>query len=187
MAKEVDWPLEPYRDYLRLLARLRLGSWLKAKVDPSDVVQETLLKAHEHRAQFRGQTEAEWQGFLRRILANTVANAVRRYTRGKRDQGLERSLETALEDSSARLEAWLAAEPSSSGEENRGDLLVRLAGALGQLSPDERTAIELRYLQEPRWPLPEIARHLERPSTKAVAGLLARGLEKLRAVLRHSP
>jgi RNA polymerase sigma-70 factor (ECF subfamily) len=183
-ANSPAWPLEPYREYLCLLARLRLSSLLQGRIEPSDVVQETMLKAHQHRDQFRGRTEAEWQAFLRQILSNTVVDAIRRFSRGKRNQAMERSLETALEDSSARLEAWLAEEAADSGD--RAELLVRLANALGQLSPDERSAIEWRYLQEPRRSLSDIARNLNRPSTKAVAGLLARALEKLRAVLRLS-
>jgi len=45
----------------------------------------------------------------------------------------------------------------------------------------------MRYLQDPPCPLPEIARELGRPTAKAVAGLLARGLEKLRGLLREQP
>jgi hypothetical protein len=45
----------------------------------------------------------------------------------------------------------------------------------------------MRYLQDPPCPLPEIARELGRPTAKAVAGLLARGLEKLRGLLREKP
>ena len=54
-----------------------------------------------------------------------------------------------------------------------------------ELSDDERTAVEMRYLQDPSCPLREIARALNRPTAKAVAGLLARGLEKLRGLLRE--
>jgi RNA polymerase sigma-70 factor (ECF subfamily) len=171
---------DDFRDYLLLLARLRLGPWLQGKLDASDVVQETLLKAHQKREQFRGRTPAEWAGFLRQTLANTLADAVRRYARGKRDVAQERSLEAALEESSARLEAWLAADQSSPSERvERQELLLRLAGALAELPPAQRTAVELRYLQEPPWSLADIARHLER-TEKAVAGLLCRGLEQLR-------
>jgi RNA polymerase sigma-70 factor (ECF subfamily) len=180
-----DRPLECYRDYLGLLARLRLSRWLRGKLDPSDLVQETLLRAHQHRDQFVGKTEAEWAAYLRRILANVAADRAREFARGKRDAALERSLEAALEQSSQRLEKWLAAEQSSpSKRAMRQESLSALAAALARLPEDERTAVELRYLQEPPWPLAEIARHLGRPSAKAVARLLARGLGRLRGLMR---
>lgn len=166
--------LEIYRAYLHVLARVRLGSWLQGRLDPSDIVQETLLKAHRSQGQFRGQTEAEFRGYLRRILANTIADAGRRW--GDLEQ-----VELALEQSSAKLDAWLAAEQSSPSEQvQRAESLVQLAEALERLPADERTALEMRFLREPACSLAAIAAHLNRPSAKAVAGLLARGLERLR-------
>ncbi|MGH9678075.1 MAG: sigma factor, partial [Candidatus Acidiferrum sp.] len=101
-----DSSLPRYREYLLLLARTHMADGLRGKVDPSDVVQEAMLKAHKAIAQFRGQNEQQLAAWLRGILANTMANTVRTVQRqgGK----IERSLNAALEQSSARLEQWLA-------------------------------------------------------------------------------
>jgi len=168
---------------LRLLARLQLDPRWRAKLDPSDLVQQTLLQAHEARDQFRGRTAAEQAAWLRQILARVLANAVRDLGRAKRDAGRERSLEAALEQSSARLEAWLAAEQSSPSETvERNEQLLRLAAALAQLPDDQREAVTLHHLQG--WSLADLAKHLDR-SEGAVAGLLHRGFKKLRQLLQE--
>src|SRR5687767_10323418 len=56
-----------YRHYLLLLARVQIGPGRGRDVDASDVVQQALMNAHDNRAQFRGQTEAERVAWLRRI------------------------------------------------------------------------------------------------------------------------
>ena len=52
--------LELYRNYLRLVARSLIGVALRVKLEPSDLVQETFLKAHREFAQFAGRMSPSW-------------------------------------------------------------------------------------------------------------------------------
>src|SRR5262245_59720672 len=104
------WALERFRDYLRLLARMQLGSRLQAQLDASDVVQQTLLEAQQQLAQFRGDSEVALAAWLRQILARNLADVFRAAGRARRDVSRQRSLEAALEESASRLGSWLQAE-----------------------------------------------------------------------------
>src|SRR5262245_55624620 len=99
MPADAGPPPDRFRHYLLLLARARLDPRLRGNLDPSDVVQQTLLEAHRDAAQFRGRTAAERAAWLRKVLARNLANAVRDHTRGKRDVARERSLQAGLDES----------------------------------------------------------------------------------------
>jgi RNA polymerase sigma-70 factor, ECF subfamily len=175
-------PLETYRSYLMLLARVQLGPQFQGKIDSSDLVQQTLLKAHQNRDRFRGSSEAEQMAWLRAILANTLADALRKVS-GKAG-ARERSLEGGLEQSSRHLEAILAADQTSPSQRViRHEQLTRLADAMAQLPEDQRQAVELRHLHG--LATAEIARKMDR-SVASVGGLLQRGLRALRLSLDES-
>src|SRR5262249_14645580 len=149
-----------------------------SKLDPSDVVQQTLIKAYQNREQFRGGTEAELAAWLRRILANALIDAVRGY---RLELPQARSLEQALTNSSARLEAWLASDQSSPSQNAIWQEQVeRLARALDRLPDDQRLAVEWHHLHG--LALAEMAARTGRTEA-AVAGLLRRGRKRLRELL----
>ena len=175
--------LEDYRGYLVALARIQVATrpWLAAKLDASDIAQETLLKAHAAREQYRGSTPGEMVVWLRKILARTLANELRALGQAKRDVGVERSLEVDLDASSSRLDAWLAADHTSpSGRAERGERLASLASAVEALPSDQREIMLFKHYD--KLTLNEIAIKTGR-TPAAVAGLLRRGLERLRELL----
>jgi RNA polymerase sigma-70 factor (ECF subfamily) len=182
MTPPPDWQLERYRPLLRLLARqIRLDARLRPRLDSSDLVQEALLKAHRGLAQFRGTTEAELIAWLQQILRHAALDAIDRETARQRDPALERSLQAVVEESSARLEAFLASREPSPGERaERQELLLRIAAALDQLPEDQRDAVVLRDVMGTA--VAEIAERLGR-TEQSVAGLLQRGRRRLRELL----
>jgi RNA polymerase sigma-70 factor (ECF subfamily) len=169
---------EKFRNYLRFLARLQFDPRLQRKLDPSDVVQQTLLEAYARRHQFRGTAEPQWLAWLRQALAHNLADALRGFTQDKRALAREQPLAEAVERSSARLEGWLADDqPSPSVEAQRHERALRLANALEFLPESQREALVLQHWHG--WTLAQIARHMRRTEA-AVAGLLKRGLKHLR-------
>jgi RNA polymerase sigma-70 factor (ECF subfamily) len=154
---------------------------LREKLDPSDVVQQTMLDAHQKRDQFRGTSGAEKAAWLRQILANNLVDALRAVGRKKRDVAREQSLELQIERSSQRIGQWLAAEQSTPSQElDQHEQAIRLADALAQLPQSQREALVLQNWND--WSLAEIAEHMGR-TPASVAGLLKRGLKRLLELL----
>jgi RNA polymerase sigma-70 factor (ECF subfamily) len=171
-----------YHDYLALLARVQIGRRLQGKVDASDLVQETFLKAHRDFVRFRGSTEAEWVSWLREILGCNLAHQVRRYCgTQRRNVRLERQLMNELNASSRLMDRALVGRQSSPSQRAaRREQAVLLAGALAQLPQDYREVIVLSHLQGMSFP--EVARSMGR-TLDSVKNLWARALARLRGIL----
>ncbi len=168
---------EPFRSYLQVLAETQLHARLKSKVDASDVVQQTLLQAYQARQQFRGSSNAERAGWLRTILGNVLCGLARDYSRQRRDVTREQSIQ-AVEQSSLQLANLLPANSSSpSAALHRDERANELAQAMLKLTYEQRQAIILKYWQGAT--LSEIGSQLDK-SNEAVAGLIFRGMQKLK-------
>ena len=76
--------LQRFRPFLRALAEEQLYSGLRPKMDPSDLVQQTMLQAVESQSQFRGTTDAAKASWLRSILKNVMAGFGRHFHRDRR-------------------------------------------------------------------------------------------------------
>lgn len=182
-AGALDELLGAYRNYLRILAATCLDRDLRGKADASDVVQETLLKAHQCFHQFRGTTELEWVTWVRQILVHNLADLHRRFSLAGRRVSRERSLEAAMDQSSRMLRNLLpAAGPSPSDGAQRHELGRILADALAELEPEDREVVVLRNLQELGWN--EIGARMKR-SPDAARMLWTRALRRVGALVRE--
>jgi RNA polymerase sigma-70 factor (ECF subfamily) len=172
---------QAFRTYLTFLAGLNIDPRLRGKIDLSGVVQETLLEAHQALARLRVASPGQRLAWLRRVLANNLTDVIRRARAGVRDVTRECSLDEALEQSSARLEEWLATDHAPPDARLiRDEQQARLADALARLPADQRTAVELHHLRG--LPVADVSRHMGR-SGGATGALIARGLKRLRELL----
>jgi RNA polymerase sigma-70 factor (ECF subfamily) len=169
------------RNYVAVLARAQLESWLQAKVDPSDLVQVTLLEAYRGFGDFRGQTPGEWLAWLRRLLVHNATDCVRQYgATAKRAARRETPLAAAAPGQSTHVyePADPLGTPSQLVMAREREILV--ADALAQLPPDYQEVIQLRNLQ--RLPFDEVARRMNR-SRPAAQMLWMRALRRLAEAL----
>jgi RNA polymerase sigma-70 factor (ECF subfamily) len=180
--QELGRLFECCRSYLGIIARTQMESWMHAKVDASDIVQETMLEAHRDFARFQGGTAAEWLAWLRGILANNAADVVRRY-RGtaKRQTRREVALKLHADESAARGVAQLADSiDTPSVQLMKQEAELQLADAILKLPPDYQEIIILRNLQ--RLPFDQVAQQMGR-SRPAVQMLWMRAIKRLQEVL----
>jgi RNA polymerase sigma-70 factor (ECF subfamily) len=174
--------LESYRNYLRLLARLHINRQLQAKMDPSDLVQETCLEASCHFTSFRGTSEPELLAWLRGIMAHRGAKFVRSYVATqRRSVRLEQQFEADLDHSAQAVARLVAPVSTPSRAAVRREQAVILADKLAELPDDYRQAIILHHLEGHT--IADVARQMNR-SPEATNSLLARALIKLRSLMK---
>ena len=177
--------LELYRNYLRLIARSMIGGAPGLKLEASDLVQETFLKAHRQFADFAGREEPEFIAWLRRILVRAVADQARYHRAGVRNRRREVALEDLLDRAGGAAQQALADSfPSPSSMAVRRERSVLLADALEKLPADYRTVFVLRNIEH--IPFNEIAVRLGR-SPGAVRVLWTRAMQRLNALLEEQP
>lgn len=156
-----------YRPFLKAMAASEFPDHLKSRCDDSDLVQETLLKATQHRDQFCGRSAAELEAWLREILLNQITDVVRFHARQQRDINAERSMPTAEVPST---------DPSASTELQSVESRERIWKAVNALPENHRTVILLRMRTDLSFA--EIGTRMNR-SADAVRMLWGRGIVML--------
>jgi RNA polymerase sigma-70 factor (ECF subfamily) len=177
-SKALGEVLEASRRYLLWVARHELEPDLQAKAGASDMVQMTFLEAQRDFGQFMGKTEAEFLAWLRRLLANNLANFARDYRQtAKRNVRQERS----LSQSDGMPDTDLATRtPTPSGILMRGESNDIIRQALATLPENYRRVLTL--WQEEDRSFADIGKMMNR-KPNAARMLWVRALKQLHQLL----
>jgi len=177
--------LRVYRGYLIGIAVARLDPRVRARCNPSDVVQETLLEAYRDFHQFRGGLEREFLAWIRQILTNNLARTIEAHLlTDKRDLRRERQIEKVANASGSRLEGrdhWFTDSGlSPSGEFQKQEQLALVLDRMSRLPAHYRDVLMLRHIEDLSFE--EVALKLGK-SAGAVRMIWLRALENLREVV----
>lgn len=137
----LDELLQQHRPFLRRLVELRLDPKLRARIDPSDVVQEAQLEAAVRLHNYLDKPAIPFRLWLRRLAVDQLLMARRRHLRDKRSVAREEP----LDDSSFALTCQLvdaAATPSQ--RLAREELADKVRGAVGRLAQDDCDVLMMR-------------------------------------------
>jgi RNA polymerase sigma-70 factor (ECF subfamily) len=169
---------EAARGHLLDLADRELPSDLRAKIGPSDIVQETAVDMQRDFGQFTGTTSEECFAWLREVLQHNVVDAIRRYRDAlKRELARETSLKSCR--SLQARGPGLAPRPPDGSAIRREEAAV-INAVLARLPSDYRRVLELRYWGGMSFVAmaPELGR-----SPEAVRKLWFRAVERLQGEL----
>jgi RNA polymerase sigma-70 factor (ECF subfamily) len=166
------------RSFAAIIARAQLHRRLATKVDPSDLVQQSLLEAHRGFEDFQGQTPHDWLAWLKQIVTRNVLDADKHY-RGAACRDLRREQpQKAIGDSEGTV-AWAPVDPAPTPSQflSSCELSLRLAEAIEGLPNDYRQVILLRNVE--RLSFGQVALEMDR-SHGACQMLWVRAVDQLR-------
>jgi RNA polymerase sigma-70 factor (ECF subfamily) len=150
-AQAVERLLGRYRQRLRQMVAVRMDPRLSPRLDPSDVVQETFVRAIERLSEYLEQRPMPFYLWLRQLAWQRLVDLSRRHIgAGRRSIRHEDDYSLPLADESAMCLAGRlqASGTSPSGRVEREDLRRRVHAALEQLEPDDRELLVLRHLAQ---------------------------------------
>jgi RNA polymerase sigma-70 factor (ECF subfamily) len=141
--------LQWHRDRLRRIVAVRADPRLAARVDPSDVVQETLAEAAARLDEYLRCRPLPFYPWLRGIAQTRLAALYRRHVQAGRRSVTREERAVGLPDQSALelAERLFAPHPSPSAGLHREETRARMRAAVAALPERDREVLVLRHLE----------------------------------------
>ncbi len=174
--------LERYRDYLRRMVATRLDRRLASRLDPSDIVQDTLAEAAGRMDDFLRDQTLPFFGWLRLIANEHIRDAHRRHLFAQRRSITRESRVPEFTDESAvdLVGQLMAHDTSPSNRLVRQERCEQVKEAMATLSPHDREVLAMKYVE--RLNTPEMAEALG-VNENAVRARHLRAVIRLRGLL----
>jgi len=138
-----------HQQRLRQMVAVRMDRRLAARVDPSDLVQEALMDAHQKLSDYIRKRPLPFYPWLRRLAWERLVQLHRRHLHAGRRSVLREAGPALPDESAAELADRLGGQTSSlGGRAVRQELRDRLRTALAQLGDRDRAVLVLRYLEQ---------------------------------------
>jgi RNA polymerase sigma-70 factor (ECF subfamily) len=142
---------ERHRGRLKQMVRARMDPRMRGRIDPSDVVQETLVAASQRLPKYAAEQPLPFYPWLRQIAWEKLVHLHDRHLRAaKRSVAREQFFRPDISDESAmELARRLGSATSSpSAEAVRKEVRQRVRDALDALSVEDREVLLQRYLEQ---------------------------------------
>jgi RNA polymerase sigma-70 factor, ECF subfamily len=139
--------LDRHRQRLRRMVAVRLDRRLSARLDPSDLVQDTLAEANRRLDEYLRDRPLPFYPWLRQIAWNRMIDARRYHLRPGRTVGREEPAGLPAESALQLAERLMTGDAPSAGlRRKEQQALVR--AALDRLPERDREVLALRYLEQ---------------------------------------
>ncbi len=175
--------LQRYRDRLKKMIAVRMDARLAQRIDPSDVVQDTMVTADKRLDQFLAEPSIPFYAWLRSMAFDRLADLYRRHvTAQRRSVNREHPWALAMSDASAVLlaEKLPATASTPSQRMMRVENHSRVKKLLGEMPAGDREIIIMRHLEGMK--VSEIATVLQMPEG-TVKSRHFRALTEMRRIL----
>jgi RNA polymerase sigma-70 factor, ECF subfamily len=174
--------LERHRGRLRRMVTARLDPRLLTRVDPSDVVQEALLKAAQRLPEYAREQPLPFYPWLRQLAWERLVELHHHHVRARKRSVTREQPDPLLSDQSALLlaEQFVDSGTGPNAHLLRKELRERVRVALAGLPAQDREILVMRHVEQLK--VSEIA-SLLKVSEGAVKMRRLRAIQKLRELL----
>ena len=146
-----------HEERLRRMIRLRFDPRLGQRLDPSDVVQETMVEAHRRLPEYVDRRPLPFYPWLRGIAWDRLIQMTRRHVHAqKRTVSREtRALELSGDSQMLLADQFVATSATPSDQAVRNEIRLRVQQAITRLPSKQHEVVVLKHLEE--LSVPEIA------------------------------